>query len=261
LQKIGSMILECAECHTRYQVPDNAIGAEGRTVRCASCKHSWFQEPPLVSAPVAEKPARSAPTPPPAPVPDRPVAAPEPPVAAPAAPTRTFVDDSLEPRGPGSSVGYDPFAQEPLLRPRRRNPARRWTATAIAASIALLIGTGAILYSDAPGIAAQFGLPMGDAQTPLRFTSNKIDRGMLSSGNELFAVSGQVENPSANRQHVPDIRAELRDAQGRLVYSWTITPPQRVLGPSQSLSFNSAKLDVPAASKTLELSFAGDTAQ
>jgi hypothetical protein len=29
-------------------VPDTAIGPEGRTVRCAKCRHSWFQEGPVL---------------------------------------------------------------------------------------------------------------------------------------------------------------------------------------------------------------------
>ena len=83
----------------------------------------------------------------------------------------------------------------------------------------------------------------------------------MANGSELFAISGKVLNPSDTRQRVPDIRADLRDAKGRIVFSWTITPQQRSLGPKGSIDFNSAKLDVPANSKRLELSFVGESAK
>ncbi|WP_068076560.1 zinc-ribbon domain-containing protein [Novosphingobium lentum] len=49
------MIIACPACATRYVVPDSAIGDDGRTVRCAKCRHSWFQAGlELPQRPVAE---------------------------------------------------------------------------------------------------------------------------------------------------------------------------------------------------------------
>jgi predicted Zn finger-like uncharacterized protein len=39
------MILTCPSCGTQYVVKDGAIPPQGRQVRCASCKHSWHQDP------------------------------------------------------------------------------------------------------------------------------------------------------------------------------------------------------------------------
>jgi predicted Zn finger-like uncharacterized protein len=39
------MILTCPACGTQYVVKDGAIPPQGRQVRCASCKHSWHQDP------------------------------------------------------------------------------------------------------------------------------------------------------------------------------------------------------------------------
>ena len=141
------MIIACPDCATRYVVPDNALGVEGRTVRCAKCRHSWFQEGPRVEVPQSRssenegassgqaqsgETGRIQPAPPPtaapAPTPARPaepepsVAAPEPaPTSAPA-PSAVITDPSVEdidetppdfaetPKDYGS--GYDAEGQE-----------------------------------------------------------------------------------------------------------------------------------------------------
>ena len=53
------MILTCPSCATSYFTPDEAIGANGRTVRCKTCKHTWRAtlEEPLELSAAPEEPA------------------------------------------------------------------------------------------------------------------------------------------------------------------------------------------------------------
>lgn len=240
------MILSCPECRTRYVVPDSAVGPNGRQVRCASCRHSWFQEPPPLDL-VARAETPSAPPP----IPE--AAVPQPPPVQPSAPPVAAVAHEPE--------DFEPFAHEPPFRPRR-NPARRWTVAAIAVATILLLGVGALQFFGTPTIVtsalARLGLPGGAVDVPLLLeVPRKPERRELPSGNELFALTGRVVNPTDQPQRVPDILAELRDAQGRVVYGWTITPPKRTVPARGTIEFDSAEIDVPKGSKKLNLSFSG----
>lgn len=56
------MILTCPSCSTRYVVKDGAIPPGGRKVRCASCKHSWHQDPETPVAMPTEEESQQAPS-------------------------------------------------------------------------------------------------------------------------------------------------------------------------------------------------------
>lgn len=271
------MILACPACHTRYVVPDTAIGANGRTVRCANCRHSWFQEPAAgaTAASVAPPMAPVAAPPPPAtpaaaPVPP-PAAAAEPPTAsAPIAPSPR-ADAPVEappPETPPPAAFVAPAAPEPRVmvteseaplphRRPRRNPAKRWTLVAGAAAALMIAATGALYWFGLPGWAQGLGLP-GLADEPdlvIELPPNQ-DHRELADGTIYFAASGVIINPTDREQRVPPILAELRDAQGTIVYSWTIKPPVRTLPPNEKVNFSEAKLDIPRRAEQLTVSWA-----
>jgi predicted Zn finger-like uncharacterized protein len=287
------MIIACPACTTRYVVPDSAIGVDGRTVRCAKCRHSWFQDGPQVRP--AEATTAPPPPPPPAgepqtvappatdeappgldadippqgwsepqPAAEVPVYAPEPPVAGQEPPAFApepppLYSDPVPSRSePPFEDTPSSFAHEPPFRPRR-NPARLWTGAAVAFALVVAALIGAVSYWGVPGWVPSWTLgarPTFGAAQPdlvLEFPPDRQDRRTLPNGAEFFGASGTVTNVGEETRRVPPILIVLRDGRDRKVYEWEIRAPKGELAPGESVTINEAVTDVPRSAKFAEI--------
>jgi len=267
------MIIACPACATRYVIPDSAIGAEGRTVRCAKCRHSWFQEGPpldLEGAPVlpaGEEPApppRPRPQPAPAAEPDEapPVAEGPPPFEQPPAPPVAESEPPFEqPPAPPIAAAErfeddeaSQFEREPPFR-RRRNPLRLWTYAGVVFALVVAALIVAVSYWGLPDWVpvSRPTFALGQADLQLDFPPDQQERRQLPDGTEYFGASGTITNIGSVTRDVPPILIVLRDGRDRIVYSWEVYPPKRSLAPGESITVNQAVTDVPKSAKVAEI--------
>ena len=191
------MILTCPACATSYFVPDEAIGPNGRRVRCKACGHDWRAT--LEDAPLELEPE--------------------------AAPTEEV---EAAPR-------YDTFAETPAPelprafrakaeRKRRvRQAAAAGAAWAAAAAVALGLLTGAVLFREeiarafpsAGGVYRSLGLDVNTVG--LQFEAQRARTASHDAGKVV--VSAAVRNIRDEEIVAPPIYIALVDARGAVVAS------------------------------------------
>ncbi|MEA2877774.1 MAG: hypothetical protein QOF14_2970 [Hyphomicrobiales bacterium] len=266
------MLIVCPTCATSYQIGLTAVGAAGRSVRCAHCKNTWFatpdsvvEEPALVSVPALQHA--------PAPVDDfagmdaRPLQEVLPPGDAGADNPFTFADAPPlvphdHPATEAEATKFDPgvpddaetiaarrVRQTYVDRKDRRPLLRRLVSMPmlIVAMAAILLGAlnwrAAVVrhFPQTASLYAAIGLPVN-----LRglFFEDVKSRSELHDGVMVLIVEGTIVNLTTRTLEVPRLRLSLRNGVGHEVYAWTALPSKSTLGSGNGLPFR-ARLASP----------------
>lgn len=229
------MIVTCPACSVRYLVDPRAIGAKGRTVRCARCGHTWPQ------------------------------AAPEDAVLAAAAPVTVEPPPVSPRRGRAPVLTSEQRIQLPAIARTRRN----WRMPLAAAAVVVLavtgLGVGAVvarnrivgLWPATAPLYARAGLSVREAAgSGLAFRKVTTSRGM-ENGLPSLVIDGEVANVSAVARPVPKLVAVLRDRDEHELQNWTFAVPTEQLLPGESVPFHTSIAQPPEAAAGVVVTFAG----
>ncbi len=221
------MLLTCPSCGTRYLVDPTSLGAQGRTVRCGRCSHSWFQ------AQAGELPRRA-------------------PVAEPTAqgeiipPARNLPAIRRPPRHAGALITW-------IL-------ALLLAATIVAGGyfgrerIVALWPPAVHIYES---IAELTGLSLGEAGSGLtiRDVSTRRDQ---RSGQPVLVIEGIILNTGKSAQATPRLRIVLLDQNRAELVESIVTPPQPKLLAGERVPFKTHIVDPPSTAADLMIEFATD---
>lgn len=238
------MILTCSSCSTRYYADDAAIGAAGRTVRCAACGFSWFAEPQLELRDAAEVPAaaeRSKPEP----------------------LTRERVErlrKAAEQPGPAPSAAAKFRAQqaERMRRERARAAVAVWGATGVALAAS---ATGAVAFRQDvaemwPRSASAFAALGLDVNVyGLEFYDLSVERA-FDGATPILLVRGEVRNIGREEKLVPPVRLSLRDGRSNEIFDLINQISEEPLAAGAAMPFEIRVDNPPADAVDLEATFA-----
>ena len=248
------MILTCPERATRYSTTPDAIGPNGRTVRCSKCNTSWFvsAEPDIIDLHEqqrAEQVIRET-------------------------PPEELYEDS-EDVGFGSSEKE--FSTAPvtgahvqirdMADQRRRNKRLMGISMIWFVTIAVL-SLGAIMafqyrqsivekYPATSSIYQALGITVN--AFGLEFEDPTV-RNMLVNGENTLVINGHIVSISNKTEDIPMIELSIVSKSKEKLASWIIEPPQPTLEAGERISYKSEYPNPPVDGDTIEYEFVTDDA-
>ncbi|MCC3861619.1 MJ0042-type zinc finger domain-containing protein [Pseudemcibacter aquimaris] len=272
------MILTCPECKARYVVSPQALMPRGRTVRCAKCKHSWFEDKPKDDLEIAPTEEIKIETPP----------AEEP--ADDAADNETAKSE-----GQGTPDDVTEDFDFPISQPKKRKrpipkgsnlPALQnqnkgsgklgWISLVIfiTAIISLFLVFQDSISEKWPAskrLYAAIGLDSSvkpvkppaeeeiEDQEPIE---DRLKIGPLQprferiGGVQNLVIAGYVENISGKPEEIPELRVRLLNERKQILRNWTFKANALTVNADEQVTFETSLPNSPADARDISVTFA-----
>lgn len=250
------MLITCPTCASSYRVETGRVGMEGRSVRCAACRETWFITPAEVLAAHATELAESEA--------DAPSAADwQEASAAVREAVGADVVENVPPVPPAGRPGRG--ASRPRAKGRRGLPR---FSPALAAGLALVavlplacLARTAVVRAvpQSAALYAGIGLPVNLRGLEIRDVVAFRNPAQDGRPAELV-LEGDLVGLVREAAPVPPLTAEVLDAEGRHLRGFAVAPPRAALAQGESARFRASLADPPAQGRGLRIRFGAEPA-
>lgn len=280
---LQTAVIACPNCGMRYQVPYSTLGPAGRDVACAQCGKTWHAvanvtPPAAIEGDILFSPDEETAL-------DRAFESEERSVAAthtepvPASSpndadkerTLAAIRAAIAPKlKPGNINSLDPAQvkkseqefdqrqvqiEKRLPRARMRRTARLGALVALLSVLVLGLTMRVDLvrwFPELAGLYASIGLPVN--VVGLEFEDSKTLMS-VRGGKSVMQIDAKIRSISSRAVAVPPVLVGLIDANGGLVYEWTVTPKIDQMEPGEVMDFSTEVSSPPEGAVRVRLSF------
>ncbi|WP_346016936.1 zinc-ribbon domain-containing protein [Methylobacterium sp. GC_Met_2] len=234
------MLIVCPSCASGYEIEAGKVGMEGRSVRCAACRETWFISPADVLAgheaelaaetdPVADSAWKEA------------TAAVREAADLPIPVARASASKSPTARGRGIGL----------------TPALAFGLTLLAALPLVCLARASVVRTvpQTAALFARIGLPVNLRGIAIRDVMANSNPGEDGRSAELV-VEGDLMGVAASDVPVAPLSAEILDAAGRVLRTFPVAAPRAVLGHAEAARFRGSLTSPPVEGRAIVVRFA-----
>jgi len=209
------MLIVCPSCASEYTIDPAKLGADGRTLRCAICRDTWFVAPD-------GQPAQ------------RPPAA----------------DEIRTEAGPTPAIEQP---TTPRVRVRGVFAAAGLAALLLAAGLAFPALRHGIEHRLTAAVAS-LAHPAPDERPNLEFRQVTSEL-LREESVPVLVVGGEIVNAGSKEVNLPHLEILVRNGDEQELASWTSAPPQPSLGPGEQVRFETRLSSPPPDGRQVRVHF------
>ncbi|MCJ2091223.1 zinc-ribbon domain-containing protein [Methylobacterium sp. J-072] len=241
------MLIVCPSCASEYRLEAGKVGMDGRSVRCAACRETWFLTPADVlaghEAELAEKGEAE-----PDPVADA-----------------AWQEASATVRAASDTSEPPPTRRRAPVRPTRKgwrgipglSPSLAVGLTLLAALPLLCLARTSVVrvVPQSAALFARVGLPVNvrgiEIHDVVAFSTPAEDGRPAE-----LVIEGDLVGIARTDVPVSALSVEIRDAGGRMIRTFPVAAPRAVLGTAERARFRGSLTSPPASGRAVVLRFA-----